>query len=297
MEDSVNVWTHWHAHPDVIVGLTVLLALYLYAVVPVRVHDGIRESVQPRQVATFTVGVLVIFFALVSPLHELSNNYLFSAHMIQHVLLTLVAPPLLVSGIPGWALRPILKVRAILIMARVLTHPILAFAAFNLMFSFWHFPALYATSVNFHGIHITEHLLFMMTGVLVWWPLLSNSKELPRLSEPMQMIYLLLMSIAQILVFAPITFADKPIYQYYVEAPSMWGVSDMADQQMGGLIMKVGGGALFMGMLVVTFLRWYSREEADHARERRERQRLISEVDSRDEKTNSAGQMLPLIRP
>ena len=245
----------------------------------------------------FTVGVLIIFFALTSPLHELSNNYLFSAHMIQHVLLTLVAPPLLVAGTPGWALTPILKMRAVLIPARVLSHPIVAFAAFNLMFSFWHFPALYATSVNFHGIHITEHLLFMTTGVMAWWPLLSNSKELPRLSEPMKMIYLLLMSIAQILVFAPITFADKPIYQYYVEAPGIWGVGAMADQQVGGLIMKVGGGVLFMAMLVVTFLRWYSREEAEHELERRERQRLISVTDLSDEKVTSAQQMLPLIRP
>ncbi len=257
-----------------IIGLAALLGAYLYAVGPLRVRLGLAQEIEPRQVAMFTAGVLIILLALTSPLHELSNNYLFSAHMVQHVLLTLVAPPLLIAGTPGWALTPVLRVRPIRVVARVLTHPIVAFAAFNLMFSFWHFPALYAGSVNFHGIHIAEHLAFMATGVMVWWPLMSNSPELPRLSEPMQMIYLLFMSIAQILVFAPITFAEQPIYQYYVDAPGIWGVSDLADQQVGGLIMKVGGGVLFMTLLVVTFFRWYAREEAESAAERRENLRL-----------------------
>ena len=105
------------------------------------------------------------------------------------------------------------------------------------------------------------------------------------------MIYLLLMSIAQILVFAPITFAEQPIYQYYVDAPGIWGVSDLADQQVGGLIMKVGGGVLFMTLLVVTFFRWYAREEAESAAERRESQRLASGI--RQVRVRSVGQSRP----
>ena len=264
---TYSVWTDWHLHPDVAIGLAVLLGAYLYAVGPMRVRMGLAESVEPRRVAMFTAGILIIFIALNSPLHELSNDYLFSAHMVQHVLLTLVVAPLLIAGTPGWALGPVLRFRAVRAPARVLTHPIVGFAAFNLMFSLWHFPALYAGSVNFHGIHITEHVLFLATAVMGWWPLMSNSTELPRLSEPIQMIYLLFMSIAQILVFAPITFADQPIYDHYVSAPAIWGISDIADQQAGGLIMKVGGGALFMALLVVTFFRWHSREEESHRRE------------------------------
>jgi cytochrome c oxidase assembly factor CtaG len=159
------------------------------------------------------------------------------------------------------------------------------------MFSFWHFPALYSASVDFQGVHIVEHLAFMATGVMAWWPLMSNSPELPRLTEPLQMIYLLFMSIAQILVFAPITFAGEPIYQYYVDAPEIWGIGDLADQQTGGLIMKVGGGVLFMTLLVVTFLRWFAREEAESAAERRENQRLANGM--RQVRVRSAGQSRP----
>jgi putative membrane protein len=291
LPDSFPVWNHWHAHPDVIIGLAVLLGAYLYAVGPLRVRQGLTQQVEPRQVAMFTGGVAVILLALTSPLHELSNNYLFSAHMVQHVLLTLVAPPLLIAGTPGWALGPVLRVRPVRAVARVLTHPIVAFAVFNLMFSFWHFPALYAGSVDFHAIHIVEHLAFMATGVMAWWPLMSNSPELPRLSEPLQMVYLLFMSIAQILVFAPITFAGQPIYQYYVDAPAIWGISDLMDQQAGGLIMKVGGGALFMTLLVVTFFRWYAREEAESAAERLDQKRLASGM--RQVRVRGAGQSRP----
>ena len=177
---------------------------------------------------------------------------------------------------------PVLKVRAIRVPAQVLTHPIVAFAAFNLMFSVWHFPALYSGSVNYHGIHIAEHILFLATGVMGWWPLMSKSAELPGLSEPLQMIYLLFMSIAQIVVFAPITFAEQPIYEYYVQAPSIWGIDDITDQQVGGLIMKVGGGALFMTLLVLTFFRWHSREEAEHRRERESMARNPDGVGARD---------------
>ena len=256
-----SIWLDWHLHPDVVIGLAALLAVYLYAVGPMRARLGIAETIEPRRVVMFTAGIVVIFVALNSPLHELSNDYLFSAHMIQHVLLTLAVPPLLISGTPGWVLRPLLRHKAVRVPARALTHPLVGFAAFNLMFSLWHFPALYAGSVDFHGIHIAEHILFLATGVMGWWPLMSNSAELPRLSEPVQMIYLLFMSIAQIFVFAPITFAGQPIYEHYVNAPVIWGISDIADQQAGGLIMKVGGGMVFMSLLIVTFFRWHSREQ------------------------------------
>lgn len=261
---AYSAWTDWHLHPDVLVGLAVILGAYLYGIGPWRARQGTGETVEPRQVAMFTAGIVVIFISLSSPLHELSNSYLFSAHMLQHILLTLVAAPLLIAGTPGWLLSPVLKVAPVRTVARVLTHPIVGFAAFNLMFSIWHMPALYAASVSSHGVHVTEHILFLSTGVMGWWPLVSRSAELPALSEPLQMIYLLLMSIAQIVVFAPITFAEQPIYEFYVSAPSIWGVGDIADQQVGGLIMKVGGGTLFMALLVITFFRWHAREEAQN---------------------------------
>ena len=216
---------------------------------------------EPRQIATFTAGVLVIFVSLLSPIHALGDKYLFSVHMTQHVLLTLVAPPLLLLGTPDWLLRPLLRPTLVFRAARLFTHPIIAFAMFNIAFSLWHVPALYESSVAYHWAHVGEHLIFIATAVLMWWPISSKMPELPRLSYPLQMMYLFALSIAQIIVFAIITFSERPIYEVYANAPRVAGISPLLDQQIGALIMKVGGGALFMTLLIIVFFRWFKHEE------------------------------------
>jgi putative membrane protein len=222
-------------------------------------------------VATFTLGVLVIFVALLSPLHVLSDSYLFSAHMLQHVLLTLVAPPLLILGTPDWLIRPLLRPDLLLMAARLATRPVVAFVAFNVVFSIWHIPALYDVSVTNHAVHIGEHLLFIGTALLMWWPITSTMPELPRLSYPLQIVYLLMLSIAQIIVFGPVTFSREPLYEWYSNAPRIWSLSPLFDQQIGALIMKIGGGAIFMTLLIVAFFRWYRREEEQTKAERASR--------------------------
>ena len=104
-----SIWTEWHSHPEVLIGLGLLQGGYLLGVGPIRERYGLADGSDPRQTATFTLGLLIIFFALLSPLHRISNDFLFSAHMLQHVLLTLIAPPLLILGTPDWLLRRILR--------------------------------------------------------------------------------------------------------------------------------------------------------------------------------------------
>ena len=264
-----DIWTHWHAHPDVLIGLAVLEGAYLLGVGPLRERHRLAEDVDSRQVATFTAGVLVIFISLLSPIHELSDKYLFSAHMLQHVLLTLIAPPLLVLGTPDWLIRPLLRPDLSFRIARLVTHPIVAFAVFNFIFSLWHVPSLYNTSVTNHGVHIVEHLMFMAAAVIMWWPIASRMPELPRLSYPLQMMYLFLLSIAQIIVFAVITFAPEPLYDWYVDAPRVWNISPLADQQIGAIIMKLGGGILFGVLIVIAFFKWFNMGGGQSPRRRR----------------------------
>ncbi len=228
---------------------------------PLRERYALAPAADPRQTATFTLGVLVIFFALLSPLHRISNDFLFSAHMLQHVLLTLVAPPLLILGTPDWLIRRILRPDPLFIAARIATHPVPAFLLFNVIFSIWHMPALYNLSVTVHAAHVLEHLLFMAAAVLMWWPLASTMPELPRLSYPLQMLYLFLLSIAQLIIFAPITFASGPLYEWYANAPRIIALDAVADQQVGAIIMKIGGGAILITLIIAAFFRWYNREQ------------------------------------
>jgi putative membrane protein len=124
----------------------------------------------PRQVACFYAGVLAAAFALLSPLHTLGEEYLLSAHMAQHLLVTLVAPPLLLLGTPGWMLRPLLRVGAVRRVAGTLLTPLPAFAAFNAVFLLWHVPVLYELALNFPPAHALEHVAFFGLALVTWWP-------------------------------------------------------------------------------------------------------------------------------
>ena len=281
MEGTGSLWTHWGGHPDAVILIVALQAAYLLAVGPLRERLNLADYVDPRHVATFTTGVLVMFVAVLSPIHVVSEKYLFSVHMTQHVLITLVAPPLLILGTPDWLVRPLLRPNWAYRLARTVTHPIPAFFAFNLIFAMWHVPGLYNASVTNHAVHFGEHLVMVVSAVLMWWPLASNMPELPRISYPMRMIYLFGLSVAQIIVFGTLVFAREPLYEFYVNAPRISAISPLVDQQIGAIIMKVGGGILFLALLIVTFYRWYGEEERKRLAEAEERRRSY-DFDYRD---------------
>ncbi|HIM91976.1 MAG TPA: cytochrome c oxidase assembly protein, partial [Dehalococcoidia bacterium] len=202
------------------------------------------------------------------------EKYLFSVHMTQHVLITLIAPPFLIIGTPDWLIRPLLRPNWAFRGLKILTNPVGAFLVFNLVFSIWHLPSLYHVSVTNHGVHFVEHLLMVGTGVLVWWPLTSTMPELPKMSPPVAMLYLFGLSLGQIILFGALVFATEPLYEFYVNAPRISVLTPLADQQIGAVIMKIGGGVLFLGLLIVIFFRWFGEEErkriADSEKRRRQ---------------------------
>jgi putative membrane protein len=146
----------WHFYPSVIIGCLALLGIYFAAAFPLRKRFRGSEPVSTGRMLAFTGGVLAIFFALVSPLDDLGDTYLFSAHMIQHLMLTLLAAPLLILGTPGWMLRPLLDHRFIRPVFRTLVSPIPAFLTFNLVYIGWHLPAFYQAALENENIHILQ---------------------------------------------------------------------------------------------------------------------------------------------
>jgi len=229
---------------------------------PLRRRLGSADRVAPARGLAFLGGLAVVFVALNGPLHELSDRYLFSAHMVQHLLLTLVVPPLLLVGTPGWLLLPILRSRGIARTAQLLTRPLVAAAIYNVILAAWHLPVLYDWTMRAHGLHILQHLMFMAGGLLMWWPVLSPLPELPRLPPLGQMLYLSLAGVPMVLVAALITLADEVLYPFYAEAPRVWGLSPLEDQRAGGVIMCVPGPLVFLIAMTVVFFRW-ARAEAE----------------------------------
>src|SRR6266852_3324310 len=190
---GLNFWlTQWNWDPTIVIGAALIVGLYVYAIGPLRKRRNF-EPAGKGQVFAFLLGVGLMFLALVSPLDELGDSYLFSAHMLQHLCLTIVGPPLLLIGTPAWMVKPLLHKRAPLLIARGLTYPAVAFFLYNADFWLWHAPPLYNATLENQGIHILEHLTFIVFGVLNWWPIFSPLDEgLPRLSFGGQILYLFL---------------------------------------------------------------------------------------------------------
>jgi putative membrane protein len=258
-------WTAWHADPTVVGGLIVLGAVYGAATLWRRRLDP-RARVEPARIVSFAGALGVLLGALTGPIHDLSDYYLFSAHMVQHMLLVFAMPPLLLHGTPGWMVRPLLRDARLLRVGRVLTRPGGAFATFNVVLVAWHLPPLYNLAMEQHPVHIVEHLMIMAASVVLWWPMLSPLDEMPRAPYPVQMLYLFVVGLPMVMVAIFISMADSLLYPYYAASPRVWEqLSPRADQHLGGLIMWIPGGMIFLAALSVVFFRWQVAGGADGA--------------------------------
>jgi len=267
---GLDFWlTQWNWEPSILIGTVLITGLYLYAIGPLRKRYFPEEPVKTGQTVSFLVGVFFMFLSLVSPLDELGDSYLFSAHMVQHLVLTMIGPPLLVIGTPGWFIKPLVRNKIAFRVAKALTYPAVAFVLYNVDFWLWHAPPLYNATLENQNIHILEHLTFIVFGILNWWPIFSQSKDLPRLSIGGQILYLFLSGMPSVLLGAGLTFSP-PLYAPYIAAPRVWGISAATDQQLGGLIMWVPVSISYIVVMSVLFIRWMQQQEAKQLAEERE---------------------------
>lgn len=256
-------WAQWHAHPSIILGLLAFGGAYLLGVGPLRQRYRLGPPVEGWRVSVFLLGVLVLMVALLSPIHDLGERFLFSFHMLQHMLLMLVFPPLALIGTPPWLLKPFLRNPTVRQAVSFVTRPVAAFLIFNTVLVFWHVPGLYDLALRERNIHILEHVTFMGAAVLMWWPVLSPMHELPRAPYIGQMAYLFMVPTVSAILGAFITFSESVWYDWYAEAPRIWEISAKTDQEIGGLLMWVPGGVVFMASLIIVFLVWAGKSESD----------------------------------
>jgi putative membrane protein len=213
------------------------------------------------QVVAFVSGVVALLVASDWPVHELAEERLLSVHMVQHLLMSLVAPPLLLAGTPGWLFRTILSPRWLFAVVRALARPIVALLVFNAFIALSHWPALVALALRSEPAHFGIHAVLVLTALLMWMPVLSPVVEIPRLRYPGQMLYLFAQSIVPTVPASFLTFADTPIYPFYGLAAPLLGVDPVTDQRIAGLVMKLVGGFILWGVIAVLFFRWHRQEE------------------------------------
>ena len=210
--DPGSGFTAWNLDPILLGAVILGVGLYLYVIGPYRERRRLGAPVSGYRIIAFTSGVFVIFLALASPIDSIGEHYLFSIHMVQHLVLMFVAAPLVVIGTPPWAIRLFPYSSAIHSVTRFVTLPMVAFLASSGVFLIWHVPLFYEAALKIKLIHDFEHLTILGVGMLMWWPALSPVRALPSLSAPAQLLYFFVLPIPTSIVGALITFMDEPLY-------------------------------------------------------------------------------------
>jgi putative membrane protein len=251
----------FHVHLDVFLAVGGLAALYLRAAAVH--HSETGEALEPRRRRLFLGGVAALLVGASWPVHDLAESYLYSMHMVQHMLFTFLGAPLLLVGTPAWMWRTLLRPVPLRIAWSVLTRPLVALIVANAVLLLTHWPEIVALSVHSEIAHFSLHTLLLGSAIVMWWPVLSPLPELPALSPPGQMIYLFFQSLAPTIPASFLTFGTAPLYPVYIGFPRIWGIDALTDQLIAGLVMKLVGGATLWVVIAVVFFRWGRQEETD----------------------------------
>lgn len=251
----------WDWEPTVLLGCAALLLGYI----------GLTRRQPSRQAVWFAAGVLGIVVAQCSPLDVLGDTYLFSAHMLQHMLLVLIVPPLLILGIPAWLVERWLRNPTVARVERIARQPAVAGLLGIGTVYLWHAPPLYNATLAHTGVHVMEHLSFLVTGTIFWWPVCAPraASRLPSLAAA---LYLFAAAVASSALGIILTFAAPGLYPAYLHPADPrgvlalvrdgWGLDPATDQQVGGLCMWVLGGLIYLGAILMTLARWYAGDDA-----------------------------------
>ena len=249
-------------HPEAWLLATAVIGGYLYLLAAwgPRYVPG-RQPATRRQKSLFIAGAVVLWVGTDWPIHDLGEEYLYSVHMVQHLLFQLVAAPLLLLGTPAWLLRALLRPVWLQTLVRHATKPLIALLLVNAYVALNHTPLWVNATVANGAFHFAAHVLLVVLSVVMWWPVLSPLPELPHASYPGRMAYLFAHSIVPTVPASFLTFASVPLYAAYAAAPRISTIlTPVQDQQLAGLLMKIGGGLLLWGVIAALFFRWAHEE-------------------------------------
>lgn len=244
----------WPLDPTVYAGL---VGLFLgHAWLARRVDDA-----QRKHTLYFGLGLLTLWVALETPIDTISDQYLDSVHMLQHVMLGFVAPPLMLLGLsPGMAGR-----LSSFPFVRAITEPIAAQVIAAAVMIGWHVPALYDATLRSESLHVVEHLMFIGAGLVLYWPVLQATSVNARwqLSPGFKLLYLLAATLPQDGVALVLLFSREPFYEFYVHVPRLVpSLTALIDQTLAGAVLMVLGKATFTVAGVAVFFRWFGSEHA-----------------------------------
>jgi putative membrane protein len=258
---SLSEVAPFHLHLDVYGVVIAAAVFYEYAIRRLAATHAPRGEapVRRHQRPLFYAGLLTIAIVSGYPMHDIGENSLFIFHMVEHLGLTLIAPPLLLYGTPWWLIRMVVK--PVLPVLAVLTRPFVALFVFNATLAFIHVPAVLEAMLASSLVHFGLHALLFATAILMWWPVVGPIPDLPRLQPFQRMGYLFLQSLVPTIPASFLTLGETPLYPVYETFPRLWEISAQIDQVIAGLIMKLGGGLILWGFIAGVFFTWWADEQ------------------------------------
>jgi putative membrane protein len=245
--------------PGLGIALLMLAIAAAYGIVLYRSHETVRRA-QPLR---FFSGIALVIFILSGPVERLALERMYSAYIFQQVVLVMVAAPLILWGLPAWMVRGALTNRFVAPVWRVLVNPICAMLLFSSIFAMIHYPSVCDQICHARPFYYSIRLMLIALGIFLWWPVLSPLEEFPRLSYPMQILYLFLLMIPMTAISAPITMSRSVLYVFYEMGPHPLGLTPMEDQMIGGLIMWVAQGLYVICVATGIFLRWSAESSGE----------------------------------
>ena len=240
-------------------GAIVLYFVALRRLGPDLVDEGAPIATR-RQIACFLGGVALLWISSDYPVHDLAEKYLYSVHMVQHMLITLAAPPLLLLGVPHWLQRWILRPAPLAFVAKRLCRPLAAGSIYAVSVAISHSPAWVNATLEHHALHFFAHLAIFAAALIMWFPVVNTMPEYPRMSHPVKMVYLFLQSVIPNVPVAFLAFANGVVYKYYATVPRPFSLSAVEDQQLAGAIMKLSGTLILWAVIVGVFFTWFREE-------------------------------------
>lgn len=251
-------------HPDVLLIVGAIAVGYVTALTrlgPALAPPGTPIATRYQQIC-FGLGTFAILLASSWPIHDLAEGYMYSVHMVQHLVYTMVAAPLLLLGTPAWLARWILRPRWLFAGVRTMSRFVPAILTFNVVIVVTHWPAFVDLTLRSALVHFLAHSVLLLSAFLIWMPILSPLPEIPRLAPIGRMVFLFLQTIVPTVPASFLTFGEHPLYRRYELLPKLWGITALDDQLIAGLIMKIAAGLLLMTLIAVIFFRWVATEES-----------------------------------
>ena len=258
----LNPW-RYQAHPEVWLLVAFLIGAYVYVVRVLGPQvSHVEQAVTRKNMVAFMAAIVLLWIGSDWPLHDLAEEYLYSMHMLQHMVLSYFVPPLALLATPEWLFRAIIGERRAYRVVRWMSKPVIAGVLFNVVVMITHIPGLVNRSAENSPLHYSLHVILVSTAILMWIPICGPAREF-HMGYAGKMIYLFLMSVVPTVPAAWLTFAEGTVYKHYNIPIRVWGVSVETDQQLAGAIMKTGGAIYLWTIVIYMFFRRFARNFND----------------------------------